>query len=163
MRNQTFAIGLFFLLVSIGDIHAQGPLVVVGSKIRFRTSVESEPTIGSVLEMEDKSILVADRNRKVSRVYLLSDLRSVEVSTRETKLWPAYLGGGVGLATGVVIGGAWGMASAYDSEPVNETITGAIIGGVAGCLLGVGIGLLTGKERWQYVPPSTLSTAKSHN
>lgn len=147
---MTRHVGLIALLALAGGAaHAQPPPgpPPVGQRVRIQTSSAETPLVGTLRQVDERTLLVDDGNGAFTSVPT-ADVRKIELSTgRHSNVKRgAIIGGAVGVA--LAVGAIIAVCDDTDCE-YGRAVTALGLGGAAtGALVGAPIKT----ERWRSVP-----------
>jgi len=159
---------LVLVLVPLAHLNAQeSQLLEPGARVRVSTApVASEPDwmVGTFISGTGDHLTIHPEQDSAHEVELLRTINTrVEVSQGQHSKWLTGLG--LGLLTGVGVGGAIGYFVAVDDPQTEDgyaiAIIGAVSGGLGGALVGGLIGSGIKVDRWQVVPLATVGSAHS--
>jgi hypothetical protein len=140
---------MLFLRPSMAQVHDTGAAVKMGDRVRIESpEFIAKRLVGTVVELGADSLKLEAQSHGLMRLPLRS-IAALEVSRgKKSNGLPGF---GLGVLGGAVAG--WAIFSIdhgkYDIDP---RPIGAILGGAAGGLLGLVIGISTRTDRWEPVP-----------
>ena len=145
MRSAT----LLLLVGAAASLHAQGPQLVVGQRVRVSVSQPAQARWAGVLRGVDAANLQLQTDAETLTIPR-STITSIEQSTGKK---PNVTGGIIGGLLGLAVGGAVGCLFNKDDYGVycggqddTKVIVGAVVGGLAGAAVGA---LGFKKEGWR--------------
>ncbi|MDQ3673522.1 MAG: hypothetical protein M3365_03990 [Gemmatimonadota bacterium] len=163
MRLSSSALfGIVVLAIAPSGVFAQESVQLEsGARVRLTTASIPARQVMRIVSATDDAIVVRSERDAETRTLARTEITAMDVSTGQRR--HTLRGAGIGALAGAAAG-ALAEYSTYEEcegicffEPTSRggaATAGAVVGGVAGLLVGTTIGFLLKSESWQRVQPN---------
>jgi hypothetical protein len=167
MRHIVTFLAFWFLLGS--DAFAQHT-VAIGDRVRVTLRDGTEPVIGTITRHTAERLVLASRGRQDSIALPLRTVERIDLSRGRSPAWSrALMGGAIGGTIGALSGALAGpfvmnrecLTLRKTSDDLatcghalfdgDQRAKAAVVGSIAGAIIGSFVALVTGSERWENV------------